>query len=141
MRDLFNNLEVSRAISPTRVTDNTAQVSQIIDMQGYDAMLFVILIGTLADANATFAVLVEDGDNSSLTDNAAVADAELRGTEAAAAFEFDDDDEVRKIGYLGDARYVRLTVTPSGNTGNADLAAVALQSKAENAPVNANAND
>jgi len=130
IRDLFNNLKVKRAISPTRVADNTAQVSQIIDMQGYRSLMFAIAIGTLADADATFTVLVEEGDDSGLSDAAAVADDDLLGTEALASFQFDDDDEVRKIGYRGGKRYVRLTITPAANTGNADLSAVAIQSGA-----------
>ena len=67
-------------------------------------------------------VLVEDGNDSGLSDAAAVADADLisQGTAAPeidAAFQFDDDDEVRLIGYLGIKRYVRLTITQAANTG------------------------
>lgn len=135
MQDLHNNIQVKRAISPTRVADNTAQVSQIIDRAGYDSVEFVIAIGTLADADADFTVLLEDGDNSSLTDNAAVADSKLLGTEAEATFDQSNDDEVRKIGYRGNKRYLRLTITPSGNAGNADLSAVAILGNPTNAPV------
>ncbi len=124
--DLFNNLEQRRLISPTRVTDNTAQVSQIIDLANRESALILIAIGTLADADATFTVLVEDGDNSALSDNVAVADAFLVGTEANAAFTFTNDDEVRKIGYIGPKRYLRLTITPAANAGNADISAVAI---------------
>ena len=126
MRDLFHKVEHRRAISPTRAADNAAIVGQIIDMQSFSALLFLIAIGTIADADATFAVLVEDGDDSGLSDAAAVADTFLLGTEALAGFQFDDDDEVRKIGYIGDKRYVRLTITPASNTGNFDLSAIAL---------------
>ena len=126
MRDLHNNIKPSRAISPVVGTDNTALVSQIIDRQGFESLEFIIATGTLADADATFAVLVEDGDNSSLTDNAAVVDSQLLGTEADAGFTFAGDDAVKKIGYRGYKRYVRLTITPSGNSGNAPIAAVAI---------------
>jgi hypothetical protein len=126
MRDLHNHIAVQRAISPVSVADNTAQVSQIIDRRGYQALEFVINVGSLADADATFTVLVEDGDNSALSDNAAVADAELLGTEAAASFIFSDDNAVRKIGYVGNKRYVRLTITPAANASAALLAAVAV---------------
>jgi len=124
--DLHNNIEHRRSISPTRVSDNTAQVGQIIDSAGFNSVEYVIAIGTVADADATFVVLLEDGDDSSLTDAAAVADANLLGTEAGAGFQFDDDDEVRKLGYVGGKRYTRLTITPADNTGNADLSAVCL---------------
>lgn len=126
MKDLHNKIHVVRAISPVVVTDNTAQVSQIIDRKGYRALEFVIALGTLSDADATTVVLVEEGDAANLSDAAAVADADLIGTELLAAFQFDDDNEVRKIGYKGSKRYVRLTITPSNNTGNIPVSAVAI---------------
>jgi hypothetical protein len=126
VKDLANNIHVARAIAPVSVSDNTAQVSQIIDRRGYDSLTFLIAAGSLADADATFVVLVEDGDNSGLSDAAAVADAELVGTELLAGFQFDDDNEPRKIGYLGAKRYVRLTITPANNASAALLSAVAV---------------
>ncbi len=126
MRDLHNNIHVARAISPVSVADNTAQVSQIIDRQGYESLEFVIATGSLADADATFVVLVEDGEASNLSDAVAVSDTNLLGTEVLAGFQFDDDNEVRKIGYLGDKRYVRLTVTPANNASASLVAAVAV---------------
>lgn len=128
MRDLLNNVHPVRAISPAAAgTDNTAIVSQIIDRRGYDSLTFLIQPGANTDADVTFAVLVEDGDAANLSDNAAVDDLQLVGTEALAGFQFDDDNEPRKIGYIGDKRYVRLTITPTGNnSGNIFVAAIAL---------------
>lgn len=126
MKDLMNNIHVARALSPVSVSDNTAQVSQIIDRRGYDSLTFVIAAGSVADADVTFTVLVEDGDASNLSDAAAVADSELLGTELLAGFQFDDDNEPRKIGYVGNKRYVRLTITPANNASAALLAAVAV---------------
>jgi hypothetical protein len=120
---LHDNVEVRRAISPTRVADNTAQVSQIIDMQGVHSLEFVVAYGTLADADATFTALVEHGDNSALSD-AATAASFLLGSVPSTTFA--GDDTVKKVGYIGNKRYVRLTITPAANTGNADLSAVAL---------------
>ena len=63
MRDLINNLDLKRAISPAAATtDNTAWVSQIVDRRGYEAVMFAIVTGSLADADATFAVTMDDGD-------------------------------------------------------------------------------
>lgn len=135
LRDLHNNVELRRAISPTRVTDNTAQVSQIIDLANCFSMEFAIAIGTVADADATFQVLVEDGNNSALSDNATVDPTQLLGivgvaaTPTGASFRFDSDDQVRKIGYIGAKRYVRLTITPALNAGNADISAIAILGK------------
>lgn len=127
MRDLMNNIHIARAISPVATAaSDAAVVSEIIDMQGYDSLTFVIATGALPDADATFAVLVQDGDNSALSDAAAVADEQLVGTEALAGFTFADDNEVRKIGYLGSKRYVRLTITPANNLSASLVAAVAI---------------
>jgi len=134
-RDLHNNILVKRAISPVVITNNTASVSQIIDTRGFQSLEFVIATGTISDADTTVTVLVEDGDNSALSDAAAVVDAELLGTEAQAGFQFDDDDEVRKIGYIGNKRYVRLTITPANNTGNIPVACLAILANPYDAPV------
>jgi hypothetical protein len=123
-RDLHNNIHVARGLSPVAAgTNNTPYVSQIVDTLGYGSVEFVILVGVNTDADATFAVLFEDGNAANLSDNAAVADAFLLGTEALAGFTFADDNTVRKIGYIGSKRYCRVTITPSGNdSGNIFIA-------------------
>lgn len=126
MKDLCNLIHPVRAISPVSVADNTAAVSQIIDRRGFESLTFVIATGSVADADATFTVLVEDGDAANLSDAAAVADAFLIGTEALAGFQFDDDNETRKIGYIGNKRYARLTITPANNASAALISAVAI---------------
>lgn len=127
-RDLTNDIHPVPLIAPVAArTDNTAIVSAIIDTAGYESCTLVLVTGTNTDADATFAVLVEDGNASNLSDNAAVADTFLIGTEALASFTFADDVETRKVGYKGGKRYVRMTVTPTGNnSGNIFLAGVAI---------------
>jgi hypothetical protein len=135
MRDQLSNINPRRALSPAAATtDNTAYVSQIIDTKGYDSLTFLILTGALADVDATFAVTMDHGDAANLSDAASVPAAQLAGTLALAGFTFAADDSTRKVGYLGDKRYVRLTITPSGNTGNVFLAAVALLGNPLQAP-------
>ena len=128
MQDLMNSVNPTgiAATGVITVTDNTAIVSGIVDKQGFDSLMFIIATGTLADADATFTVLVEDGDDSGLSDAAAVADAYLLGTEALASFTFAEDASALKIGYIGGKRYVRCTVTPAANTGSAPIAIVGL---------------
>jgi hypothetical protein len=133
--DLHNDIHPIPLFAPkAAVTDNTAQVSAIIDTLGYRACELVLVTGTLSDTDATFTVLVEDGNAANLSDNAAVADQYLIGTEAGASFTFADDVECRKIGYKGPKRYVRVTVTPANNTGNLFLAGVAVLGHARTSP-------
>lgn len=134
--DSHSHLDLRRAISPVSVADNTAQVSQIIDTRGARSLMFAILTGSLADVDATFTVLVQHGDQANLSDAADVPDDMLLGTEALAGFIFSDDDRCRKIGYRGDRRYVRLTITPAANASAALLAAVAILEPLYSPPAN-----
>jgi hypothetical protein len=136
MRDLHNNIHPVVGIAPAAArADNTPIVSAIVDTQGFDSCEFVLVTGTNTDTNATFAVLVEDGDAPNLSDASAVVDDELLGTEAQAGFTFADDNVTRKIGYIGSKRYVRLTVTPSGNdAGNIFVSGVWVLGHPNNVP-------
>ncbi len=135
MRDLMNNITPVNIIAPSAVTsDNTAVVSSIVDSLGYGSVTFVLLTGSLADADATFAVLVEHGDAANLSDATAVPDELLVGTEALAGFIFSDDNKARKVGYIGGKRYQRVTITPTGNASAAYLGAVAILGHPVNAP-------
>ena len=127
--DLYSKIAVRRAISPVSVADNTAAVSQVIDRQGFTALMFAIALGAIADADTTMAVLVEHADISDMTGAVAVPDAELNGTEAAAGFQFDDDNETRKIGYVGNKRYVRLSVVSTSVTSGATVGATAVRDR------------
>lgn len=133
MKDLMNNIDVKRVIAPVSVADNTAAVGQVIDGRGFDSVTYLIATGSIADADATFAVLLEESDASG-SGFAAVADADLIGTEVLAGFQFDDDNECRKLGYKGAKRYTRLTITPANNASAALIAAVAVLGNPSIAP-------
>lgn len=141
MKDLANSLLYKRVLSPVSVADNTAQVGQIIDRQGFESLVYLIQTGAIADADATFTVLLEEGNQANMADAAAVADADMisqtpgAGPEIAAGFQFDDDNEVRKIGYVGSKRYTRLTITPVGNAAAALLGASAILGRPHQLPV------
>ena len=139
IRDLIHHVKANRGISPVSGGANdTASVSQIIDMQGYTGCLFVIALGTLSDADATFTVLLEESATS--FSGAAVGDTSMisqtYGTapEAAASFQYDGDDTVKMLDYVGGFRYIRLTITPATNTGAWLHSVVALQYGARHNP-------
>lgn len=135
MRDLHNNIAPKRGISPAAaVADNTAFVSVINDRQGFQATEFLLITGALADADATFTLLMEEGDAANLSDAAPVDDQFLLGTEALASPDFSKDDKVFKIGYIGNKRYQRVTVTPANNSGNAFVAGVWVNAYPRHAP-------
>lgn len=136
MKSLYHNLQTRRALSPAVAEmGNSPFVSEIIDMQGFENMLWVLAIGVLDDADATFVVLMEESDDSGMSGANDVADSDMEGSEALATFLFSGDDTTEKLEYHGQKRYVRLTVTPSDNTDVIFLAAVAIMGNARHLPV------
>ncbi len=130
----------SLGFAPITLTNaDTAQVSAIVDMQGLESVEWVIALGTLTDANATYAVVVSHGDAvddvdapTTITDTASAPDECLVGTEAAAGGTYADDLTVKSIcytpGYGAGKRYARLTLTPSGNDSGAfPVACIAIK--------------
>jgi hypothetical protein len=126
MRELHDNIDLKPGIVPAAaITDNTLFISQILDMQGLQSAEFVILTGALTDADATFTVLAEEGEQANLSDNTAIDDRDLLGLESQASFTFAADNKVFKLGFRPSGkRYKRVTITPANNTGNAFVAGV-----------------
>lgn len=138
MHELHNNLQADLGAAPVVLTDNTPVASKIFDMQGYRSIEFYVLTGTIADADATFAVAVTHGDAvdsvsapTSITDSGAAPADCLLGSLVTDGFTFAADNAVKRVGYSPDKgagkRWVRCTVTPSGNSGNAPLAILAVR--------------
>lgn len=135
MRDLMNNVHPVVAIAPVVVSDGTAQTSAAIDLKGFDSCTFVIALGTLADADATWSVTVSEGDTATVGAHTAVADVDLIGSEALAGFTFAADGGCRKVGYKGGKRYVSISIDDvTANSGSAPMAAIALLGHPRSAP-------
>jgi len=71
-------------------------------------------------------VLLEDGDDPDLSDRVGVDDIDLVGTEVLASFRFDDDNKIRKLGYIGSKRFTQLTISPINNAAAAVISAFAI---------------
>lgn len=135
MRDLFNNIDVRPAIDPyDHATGDTAKTTEGVDRQGYDSLCLALQYGSIADSDATFTTVLYEADSSDFSDEAAVADVNLNGTEALATPLFSDDNKVFKLGYTGGKRYVRAVITPSGNTGALLMSALWILGHPEIAP-------
>jgi len=122
--DTHSQIEVQSTVSA--LSSDTAIVSPVIDLQGFDSCEFIIATSTLADANATFAVTVAEGDTSSPATNVPDGD-KLYGSLPSFTFALDNSNV--KVGYRGEKRYVQLTVTPSGNTGTGEVAIICIKRK------------
>ncbi|MDA0780809.1 MAG: hypothetical protein PQ612_06710 [Rickettsiales bacterium] len=133
MRDLHNNIKAETAFNTSAISSDTTTNGNIIDMQGFGSIEFVIQSGTLTDG--TYTPLIQEGDESNLSDATAVGDADLLGTEADAAFIATEDNAVKKIGYIGNKRYVRLSIVSASTTSGGTISAVSVKSDAGDMPV------
>lgn len=132
MRDSLHNHSYAAMIKPIVVSDNSPQVGGWLAVDRYESLTFGIMTGTLADADATFMVLVEDADADDQSDAAPVADtwliSQVDGAAPEAAASFDHTNTtVRRIGYVGHKKYVRVTITPANNSSAAALACFAVR--------------
>ena len=135
MRDLLNNIHPLIAIAPQVVSDGSALVSVAIDLSGYESCTFVIMLGALADADATWTVTVKEGDNTTQAEHTAVADIDLIGTEALAGFDFSGDNSCRKIAYKGGKQYVSIEIDDdTANSGAANIAVLCILAHPRNRP-------
>jgi hypothetical protein len=139
LRDQLNLLHPVLSIAPVVQTNSDAAiVGAIVDSLNFGAVTYMIALGTLTDPDATFAVTLDVGDVANLSDAAAAPVADLIGMTGSAgattatalqnaAFTFANDLVTRKLGYVGNKRYSRLTITPTGNNaGAAPVSAIAV---------------
>ncbi|KQV33138.1 MULTISPECIES: hypothetical protein [unclassified Rhizobium] len=132
-KDSHNNLNFAVALNIGAISSNTTTNGAIIDTQGYESVEFVIQSGTLTDGG--YAPTITEGDASDLTGGTATAAADLLGTLAGATFAATDDNVVKKIGYKGSKRYVRLNIVSTGVTTGGTLGATVVRGHARSKPV------
>lgn len=122
-RDLHSNINAVLALKHTAISANGATNGEIIDTLGFGSVEFIIQSGALTDGTYTPSITV--GDASDLSDGASAT--KFLGTVAGATFASTDDDKVKRIGYSGHRRYVRLTITAASvTTGGAMMATAVL---------------
>ena len=123
MRDLHNNINVIRCISPVVVgTTGTGKTGTVIDLKGYEGAEFIFDYGTITATAATFTATVLEGDVTGTMTS--VADADLIGTEAAAGIAATtprtsgvSKNVTKRIGYRGSKRYVSAKVVSTSTAG------------------------
>lgn len=132
-QDNHNVLTPAVALNIQAISSNTTTAGNIIDTQGYQSLEFVAFSATLTDGSYT--PLIEEGNAANLSDASAVADGDLLGTEAGAAFALTNDNAVTRIGYRGQKRYVRLSIVSASVTTGGTIGAVVLKGHPTTGPV------
>lgn len=132
--DMHNNVFMAMARNTAAITTNTTTAGIIIDTQGYESLEFVAFSGARTDGS--YLPLIEESDDAAMSGANAVDDEDLLGTEVAATIAAANT--VKRIGYRGGKRYVRLSFVSTGVTSGATLGAVAVLGKAMVRPTPAN---
>ena len=106
-----------------------------VDLKGFSSATVLIDVGVWTDGVHTFEVehAPDDGTGAAGT-FAAVADADLIGAEPVVDGAADDD-QIYKIGYHGDKRWLRVAVTVSGETDGAVYGVSVVRGRPAAAPV------
>ena len=116
MRGLYQNSVTELSLHLQALTA-AANGDAIIDMQGYERAMIIVAAGTITDGTS-YEFELKEGDESDLSDAAAVGAADLIGSEPTFLAANDDTDACFE--YTGNARYIRVdlkTVVGSPSTG------------------------
>jgi hypothetical protein len=134
MKDFHNNCQLSEAIVPVvGPTGTTPVLSNVVETIRFTKCELALLFGAIG--NGTFTALVEDSpDNANWT---TVPPAELLGVVTPFVPVLN---ETWKIGYVGSNRYVRVTITPVGNSASFYLSALWILSEGCKPPYSAQIN-
>lgn len=145
MNDLHNNSRGMNAITPVLLGATGVITGTVIDRQGYGGVEFIINYGTIVPTGAVITPTVYESDTATAADFASAADAYLLGTEALAALPAasprvagTSKEVVKRVGYVGIKRYVRMDLnhTAAAATAATNLVcAAAILHSPEVAPV------
>lgn len=130
MNDLHNNTRPVMAIVPAAIGANGTKTGLVVDRQGYGGVEWVISYGSVTTTGTVVTVVAFEGDvTGTLT---SIADTALLGTEALASLAAGarvagtGKEVVKRLGYVGNKRYVRLNVVQTGVTSVGVVGAAAV---------------
>lgn len=135
-RDGSNSKKILWAKTPAAISTDTTTASNIIDTAGYDKVTFVLTATAWTDG--AYIPAVSESDDSGMSGENAVADANLTKLEAdcsVGAATTQSVDGSKKIGYLGNKRYVTCDIVSSGTSSGATVGVLAILEKAGVQPV------
>lgn len=128
-----NNVDARVAVPNTAISGNGTTAGNIIDTKGYGSLTFLIVGGTITDG--VYAPVVNESDDSGMSGETAVAADFLIGTLAEATLDSDDDNVVKRLGYVGHKRYVTCDISATGVTTGGNVSVVAVLGDPQEAPV------
>lgn len=128
MIDGLNNKQIVH-LGNVAISGTTPAVSAYVDRRGFESCTLVVINNTVTDAGAAAGYTVtlqESADTTGAGAGAVAAGDAVNGTVTIAVTSDSADNAIAgSMGYIGDERYVGITVT--GTTGsNADISVIAI---------------
>ena len=116
MRDLKNDYLPKYSIYPASLGAGAKEGDAIVDLKGFEGAMIVCGSGALT-VDMPFQLM--HGDDSALSDAAAVPDADLVGTEPTLLEA--TDNEIKTFAYIGNKRYLRVDTTAGTGVAGAAI--------------------
>ncbi|WP_342150239.1 hypothetical protein [Methylorubrum sp. SB2] len=132
--DIHNDLLARVALNTATIAASATTNGVIIDTQGFNALEFFLQVGTRTDGS--FTIQLQHGDDPALADAVAVDTAKVLGNAALTAITAANS--VRRIGYVGNKRYVRAQVVSTSVTSGATVGVLAVLGRPNLRPTAAN---
>lgn len=118
------------ALAPVSIATDTTTVGLTVDLAGFEGCKVAVATGVLTDGD--YAVAIYEGEESDMSDEAAVAAADRVGDLPVFADDTDDA-QVQQFGYTGKMRYIRIKVVSTSTTNGALITAVVVKGKPRHA--------
>jgi hypothetical protein len=129
--DLYNDVGDVFGLGPVAISTDTTTSSAIIDTKGFESIVFQIMSGVITDG--AYTTVLQEGDDSGLSDAAAVPAADRLGD--LPTFAASDDGVSKKVGSVGKKRYIRLQIVSTGTTSGGLFSIGGVQGHAHSKPV------
>lgn len=126
-KDIYSDLLGKVSVAPQFVNSNTTLTGATVDLQGFEGAVVMTISGTIAGSSSANIHTFEIQESANDSDWTAVADADLIGVESDLTHNGGSDNLVKKVGYKGAQRYIRVVDTTTAfTTAGGQIAAVVV---------------
>lgn len=121
IKDLHDDIRTKTVVSPAAIGANATKTGVVVDRQGYGGVEFITSYGAVTTTGTVVTLVVKEGDVTGTMTS--VADSSLLGTEALASLPAatprtagTTKEVTKRIGYIGNKRYVSADTVSTGVT-------------------------
>lgn len=139
IKDLHSNMRTKTVVSPAAIGANATKTGIVVDRQGYGGVELLVSYGAVTTTGTVVTLVVKEGDVTGTMTS--VANTYLLGTEALASLPAatprtagTTKEVTKRIGYIGNKRYISADTVSTGATSVGVVGVVAILHSPELAP-------